>query len=83
MTKTCASRSANNAEVQAEGRPRVALQGDASPLPSLPAETEIYILPGGQVIVADMPAELAAGLAALGSPHARPRPLSSDDSAQP
>ncbi len=30
-----------------------------------PVETEIYILPGGQVVIADMPAEMAEGLAAL------------------
>ena len=34
--------------------------------PRFPTETEIYILPGGQVIVADMPAELANPLTALG-----------------
>jgi hypothetical protein len=28
--------------------------------PALPTETEIYILPDGEVIVADLPAELAA-----------------------
>jgi hypothetical protein len=32
----------------------------------LPVETEIYILPDGRVIVADLPAELASLLAALG-----------------
>ena len=36
--------------------------------PSLPTETEIYILPTGEIIVADLPAELAAPLAALISP---------------
>lgn len=39
--------------------------GQAWPL--LPVETEIYILPDGRVIVADLPAELAPLLAALGS----------------
>ena len=34
--------------------------------PLLPVETEIYILPDGRVIVADLPAELAPLLAALG-----------------
>lgn len=34
--------------------------------PPLPTETEIYILPGGQVIFADLPAELAALAAELG-----------------
>jgi hypothetical protein len=38
--------------------------GDAWPL--LPVETEIYILPDGRVIVADLPAELTSMLAALG-----------------
>lgn len=31
--------------------------------PSLPTETEIYILPNGEIVVADLPAELAASLA--------------------
>lgn len=34
--------------------------------PLLPVETEIYILPDGRVIVADLPAELASLLASLG-----------------
>ena len=34
--------------------------------PLLPVETEIYILPDGRVVVADLPAELASLLAALG-----------------
>ena len=38
--------------------------------PLLPVETEIYILPDGRVIVADLPAELASLLAALGLPAA-------------
>ncbi len=33
----------------------------------LPVETDIYILPDGRVIVADLPAELAARLPALGA----------------
>jgi hypothetical protein len=32
---------------------------------SLPTETEIYILPSGEVVVADLPAELAVALASL------------------
>lgn len=32
--------------------------------PALPTETEIYILPNGEIIVADLPEELAARLAA-------------------
>lgn len=34
--------------------------------PGLPTETEIYILPDGRVIIADLPAELADLAAALG-----------------
>ncbi|MCC6458441.1 MAG: hypothetical protein IT328_26060 [Caldilineaceae bacterium] len=33
--------------------------------PTLPTETEIYILPDGEIVVADLPAELAAQLAQL------------------
>lgn len=36
--------------------------------PGLPTETEIYILPTGEIIIADLPAELAAPLAARISP---------------
>lgn len=32
-----------------------------------PTETEIYLLPDGRVIIADLPAELAAALAQLGA----------------
>jgi len=35
--------------------------------PALPTETEIYILPDGRVIVADLPVELAPLADALGS----------------
>ena len=31
--------------------------------PELPTETEIYILPNGEIVIADMPAELVASLA--------------------
>ena len=34
--------------------------------PALPTETEIYILPDGRVIVADLPAELAVLVENLG-----------------
>jgi hypothetical protein len=34
--------------------------------PPLPTETEIYILPDGRVVVADLPLELTALAAALG-----------------
>jgi hypothetical protein len=33
--------------------------------PALPTETEIYILPNGEIVVADLPVELAASLAPL------------------
>lgn len=49
------------------------------PWPALPTETDIYILPDGRVVIADLPAELAALAAALGAtepseiaPHAQP-----------
>jgi hypothetical protein len=45
-------------------------------LPGFPTETEIYILPDGQVVVADLPAELAPLLAALVT---APRPADSPD----
>jgi hypothetical protein len=35
-----------------------------------PTETEIYILPDGRVVIADLPAELAAAAAALGAVEA-------------
>ncbi len=41
--------------------------GEADPAPLFPTETEIYLLPDGQVVVADLPAELARALARLGS----------------
>lgn len=34
--------------------------------PPLPTETEIYILPDGRVVIADLPAELALALDNLG-----------------
>lgn len=38
---------------------------DLPPMPPLmPVETEIYILPSGEVVIADLPAELAAQFAA-------------------
>lgn len=47
--------------------------------PLLPTETEIYILPDGRVVIADLPAELLPLAAALGAaeaseiaPHAEP-----------
>lgn len=45
-------------------------------LPPMPVETEIYILPTGEVVVADLPAELAAYLASWnpGDPGPAPDP---------
>ncbi|MEM7534963.1 MAG: hypothetical protein AAF639_22495 [Chloroflexota bacterium] len=34
--------------------------------PAMPTETEIYILPDGRVVVADMPMELAEAMMLLG-----------------
>lgn len=34
--------------------------------PAMPVETEIYLLPDGRIVVADLPMELADLLAALG-----------------
>jgi hypothetical protein len=38
--------------------------------PNLPTETDIYILPDGRVVIADLPAELTALAAALGTVEA-------------
>ncbi len=38
----------------------------SSDWPALPTETEIYILPDGRVVIADLPAELGQLAAALG-----------------
>ncbi len=35
--------------------------------PAMPTETEIYILPDGRVVIADLPIELAALFAELGT----------------
>lgn len=55
--------------------------GSAADWPLLPTETEIYILPDGRVVIADLPAELLPLAAALGAveaseiaPHAEPDP---------
>jgi hypothetical protein len=37
-------------------------QETGDPFAALPTETEIYILPGGEVIIADLPSELAERL---------------------
>ena len=62
----------------AEREPPVASSAE---WPALPTETEIYILPDGRVVIADLPAELGALAAALGAveaceiaPHAQPDP---------
>lgn len=39
----------------------------ASAWPAMPTETEIYILPDGRVVIADLPVELAALFAELGA----------------
>lgn len=39
---------------------------DPEAWPALPTETEIYILPDGRVVIADLPVELAPLAAALG-----------------
>ncbi|MCX6048366.1 MAG: hypothetical protein NT075_24960 [Chloroflexi bacterium] len=42
--------------------------------PAMPTETEIYILPDGRIVIADLPAELAPLLLELGEaePYTRP-----------
>ncbi len=54
--------------------PATPLQGDAETWPTLPTETEIYILPDGRVVVADLPAELRELPARLGSMLEPPSP---------
>jgi hypothetical protein len=44
------------------------------PWPLLPVETEIYILPDGRVVVADLPVELAPLVEALGVTTPVPTP---------
>ncbi len=54
--------------------------------PAMPTETEIYILPDGQIVIADLPAELASILAELGEaePYTLPAAAaSSNDEAAP
>ena len=46
--------------------PLCAPDPQAAAWPLLPTETEIYILPDGRVVIADLPAELAGLLAQLG-----------------
>jgi len=54
---------------------------DTEAWPALPTETDIYILPDGRVVIADLPVELAPLAAALGAaesgeiaPHAQRDP---------
>jgi hypothetical protein len=42
-------------------------EAQASDWPALPTETEIYILPDGRIVIADLPAELALCLSELGA----------------
>lgn len=52
----------------ANGEEPVAQEGAAgSTLPAWPVETEIYILPSGEVVVADLPAELRSLIQAVGA----------------
>lgn len=46
--------------------------------PAMPTETEIYILPDGRVVIADLPAELAPVLVELGVSD--PGPLAASES---
>jgi hypothetical protein len=47
--------------------PSTSTEDTAESWPALPTETEIYILPDGRVVVADLPAELAPFLTELGA----------------
>lgn len=51
----------------ANGERQMANLIDDSPIdfPKLPTETEIYILPDGKIVVADLPVELARMIADL------------------
>lgn len=69
------------AEAEAEAQAAEAQAAEAEAWPALPTETDIYILPDGRVVIADLPAELAPLAAALGTvesgesaPHAQPDP---------
>ena len=48
---------------------QIASETDTSPIdfPALPTETEIYILPDGEIVVADLPVELIELVAQLKS----------------
>ena len=49
--------------------PSATAEAAADAFPALPTETEIYILPDGRVVIADLPAELAGLAASLGAPE--------------
>jgi hypothetical protein len=58
-----------SATPESSGLPAAEVAG-LQPALAWPTETEIYILPDGRVIIADLPAELAAAAAALGAVEA-------------
>lgn len=64
--------STSTSPTKTEAAPATAIAGAraktrANGAPLFPTETEIYLLPDGRVVVADLPAELEAALAQLGS----------------
>lgn len=67
MSTTNASKAATPPSALDEPTTPSALANGATPeWPALPTETEIYILPSGEVVVADLPAELAGLVEQLG-----------------
>lgn len=46
--------------------PLVTSEAQSNDWPTLPTETEIYILPDGRIVIADLPAEFATWLPDLG-----------------
>ncbi len=64
MNTTNANRAATLPSASADAAAASTAEVDA--WTALPTETEIYILPDGCVVVADLPAELAALVEALG-----------------
>ena len=64
-----------------------ASKDSTSSWPALPTETEIYILPDGQIVIADLPTELAESLAHLaafsGTKPAETASVTCHDSARP
>ena len=53
-------------ELTVDSGPEDTLSGVERAWPAMPTETEIYILPDGRVVVADMPMELAEAMMLLG-----------------